>query len=159
LPNGVTDFLATGSAPLDAHGRPESGPSLHIDKRVGIDGTTQRVDIEGLGKSLTDFALDEATGMFEAAFGHSPETLPGSLIDDNRAIFQRAYLAEIDARTDPEVAKVKAAEKTPFGGARMRRGYKHLEVTIEKTAKMVIGDPPRLRDVPTEIKVTARRAP
>src|SRR5262249_6837820 len=95
--------------------------------------------------------------LFEDTFGHPPDTLPGSLIDDNRAIFQRAYIAEIDAGTDPEVAKVKAAEKTPFGGARSRRQYKHLDVTIEKTAKMVIGDPPRLRDVPTEIKIIARR--
>ena len=112
LPNGVPDFLASGSAPLDANGRPESGPSLYIDKRVGIDGTTQRVDIEGLDKSLTDFALDEASRLFEATFGHPPEKLPGSLIDDNRAIFQRAYLAEIDAGTDPNIAKIKAASLT-----------------------------------------------
>ena len=77
--------------------------------------------------------------------------------DDNKAIFQKEYLAELDLGKTSDVAKLRAAEKTPFVTARGRRGYTKIDVDIVTTKKAVVGDPPKLRDIPGTVHVVTRK--
>jgi hypothetical protein len=99
-------------------------------------------------------------------FGHPPQTLPGHLSFDNKAIFQKAYLAHLDKTvrkgTTPDANQRKAAgdaalKQTPFYEARAKRRY---DVELEDFTtweKIVYGDPPELREVPESIDVKAKK--
>lgn len=158
LPNGKSQMVMQAHVFVDGHGQPLSDPELAIDKRVAVDGTELRIDVEGIN-SLTDFVLDAVSRQFEQDFGHPPTELPGSLGDDNQAIFRRAYVSEIDKGVDPQTAASRAAAKTPFVAARARRGYIDIKVTPTGTTKVTIGDPPRVRTVPEKVRVIARKKP
>jgi uncharacterized protein (DUF1778 family) len=158
LPDGTSQMLAQAHVILDEHGRPLSGPELAIDKRVTIDGSELRIDIDGVS-SLTDFTLEAASRQFEQNFGHPPTELPGSLADDNKAIFRRAYVAELDKGATPQVAANRAASQTPFVIARVRRKYTDIEVRPSGSVRVTIGDPPRVRNVPEKVIVITRRKP
>ncbi len=58
----------------------------------------------------------------------------------------------------PDVAKQRAATKTPFVLARAKKGYTEVKVdpSIE-TIYILLGHPPRIHKVPAKIKVTARK--
>jgi hypothetical protein len=150
-------LLAQGGVSVDAHGLPEGGPDFNIDKRVERGGSEHRIDIEGV-LSLTDLALEKGCEAYEGHFGHPPTELPGTLGDDNKAIFQRAYVAEINKGVDPKTAERLAAAKTPFAQARARRGYTDLDVKVIATKNALMGIPPQMHAVPTTIHVTARKS-
>jgi hypothetical protein len=150
-------LIAQGHAHLDSSGRPLGGPDFSLDKRRTIDGSEYRIDIEGIN-SLTDFALDEAIKAFTKDFGHPPNELPGSLADDNKAIFQKEYAVQIANGATPDVAKQRAAAKTPFVIARAPKGYTNVKVDpSSETVDIVLGHPPRIHKVPATIQVTARK--
>jgi hypothetical protein len=159
LPGMPDHMIAQGHAELDSSGHPLEGPNFSIDKRRTIDGSENRIDIEGIN-SLTDYALDEAIKAFTKDFGHPPSELPGSLGDDNKAIFQKEYAVQIEDGATPDVAKQRAAAKTPFVIARTRgeRGYTNIKVDASKeTVDIVLGHPPRIHKVPATIQITARK--
>jgi hypothetical protein len=157
LPGNPNYPLVEGHARLDSSGRPLGGPDFRFDKRVDLGGGELRIDIEGI-PSLTDFALDEAIKAFTKDFGHPPSELPGSLADDNKAIFQKEYAVQIANGATPDVAKQRAAAKTPFVAARARKGYTKTEIEpFTETANIVMGHPPRVHKVPTKIHLTARK--
>jgi len=150
---------------LDGAGHPLEGPSLTLDKRVGIGGSQYRIDVEGVD-SLTEFGLDEGIQAFTKAFGHPPTELPGTLADDNLAIFQKEYAAQIAKGASPDTAKQRAAAQTPFAKARgdggkdgkRGKGYTQLQVDpSSKMVKIVVGHPPRVYEVPAGVKITARK--
>jgi hypothetical protein len=155
---GMPDHLiAQGHAHLDGSGRPLEGPNFSLDKTRVIDGSEYRIDIEGID-SLTDFALDEAIKAFTKDFGHPPSELPGSLGDDNKAIFQKEYAVQIANGARPDVAKQRAATKTPFVIARSKKRYTNVKVDpSSETIDIVLGHPPRIHKVPATIRVTARK--
>ena len=157
LPGRPDVLLVQGHALLDSAGRPLEGPYFTIDKSRKIDGSEYRIDIEGIN-SLTDFALDEAIKAFTKDFGHPPSELPGSLADDNKSIFQKEYAVQLANGAPPDVAKQRAAAKTPFVVARGKKGYTNLTVhpSVE-TVDIVLGHPPRIHKVPATIQVTARK--
>jgi hypothetical protein len=150
-------MLAQCDVSIDANGLPEGGLSFSIDKRVEHGGSEHRIDIEGI-PSLTDFALEEGSKAYEKRFGHPPTELPGSLGDDNKAIFQRAYIAEINKGVAPKEAEKLAAAETPFVQARARRGYKDLDVKVIATKSLLRGTPPQMHTVPVTIHVTMRKS-
>lgn len=157
LPGGQSLLIAQGHTQVDIHGRPTSGPDFSFDKRVQLDGSEFRVDIEGI-PSLTDWALDEGMKAFKKDFGHPPDELPGSLADDNKAIFQKEYAVQIEGGATPDAAGQRAAARTPFVAARAKKGY--TKVKVEPSAEMVNivnGHPPRVHQVPARIHVTARK--
>lgn len=160
LPNGEIHSMAFGNCPVDAAGHPVSGPQYSLSKRVTFNGEEVRVTI-GDGKtsiSLTDLAIKEGNRLFEARFGHAPTELRGTLIEDNRIIFQKAYLAELDAKVAPDLAAKNAIKKTPFGEARIRAEYDQIEVLpFKDMRKIVYGDPPTMREVPYTIEAIARK--
>jgi hypothetical protein len=160
LPNGESHNMAFGDCPVDAAGQPVSGPQYALSKRVTFNGEEVRVTI-GDGKtsiSLTDLAIKEGNRLFEARFGHAPTELRGTLIEDNRTIFQKAYLAELDAKVAPDLAAKNAIKKTPFGIARVRAEYDQIEVLpFKDMRKIVYGDPPTMREVPYTIEAIARK--
>jgi hypothetical protein len=159
---GLPDHLiAQGHAHLDGSDHPREGPNFSIDKIRVIDGSEYRIDIEGIN-SLTDFALDAAIKAFTKDFGHPPSELPGSLADDNKAIFQKEYAVQIANGATPDVAEQRAAAKTPFVIARARKGYTDVKVDPpkekpKKTVDIVLGHPPRIHKVPATVQITARK--
>lgn len=160
LPNGEPKHIGDGYVPLDANGRPESGPNFYLDKRVVADGLPSRIDFVRDGKPVpfTEYAITEANKLFERDFGHPPTELPGSLADDNREIFQRAYLAAIDDGMPADKAAVHAAENTPFVKNRRRLGFTDVHVTPSRTIDTIVyGMPPRLRQVPHGADIVARK--
>jgi hypothetical protein len=150
-------LLAQGGVSVDANGLPEGGPDFNIDKRVEHGGSEHRIDIEGI-PSLTDFTLAKGCEAFEKHFGHPPTELPGTLGDDNKAIFQRVYVSQINKGVVPKTAERLAAAETPFAQARARRGYTDLDVTVIATKNVLMGIPPQMHTVPTTIHVTARKS-
>lgn len=150
-------LLAQGHVSVDESGLPQGGPDFSIDKRVDQGGSEHRIDIEGV-PSLTDFALAEGSKAYQKHFGHPPTELPGSLGDDNKAIFQRAYIAAINKGVDPKAAEKLAAAETPFVQARARRGYKDLDVKVIATKSLLMGIPPQMHTVPVTIHVTTRKS-
>jgi hypothetical protein len=150
-------LLGQGHCMLDPKGQPLGGPDFSLDKRVKLGGSEHRVDVEGI-PSLTDFALEEANAAFAKRFGHPPTELPGSLGDDNKAIFQRKYIEEIEKGVDPKAAEQLAAAETPYVKARVKFGYKDIHVDIVSTRPVVMGVPPRTVTAPFTIHVTARKA-
>ena len=72
---------------------------------------------------------------FEQDFGHPPTELPGSLGDDSKAIFRRAYVAELDKGVDPQTAANRAPSPTPFVAARARRKYTDIEVRATRRSE------------------------
>lgn len=157
LPGRSDVLLAQGHAQLDSSGHPLEGPNFSIDKTRVIDGSEYRIDIEGID-SLTDFALDEATKAFTKDFGHPPKELPGSLANDNKAIFQKEYATQIAEGVTTEAAKQHAAAKTPFVVARVKKGYNVVEVdTSKEMVDIVLGHPPRIHAVPARIEIIARK--
>jgi hypothetical protein len=149
-------LLAQGGVSVDANGLPEGGPDFSIDKRVEHGRSQYRIDIEGI-PSLTDFTLEKGSKAYEEQFGHPPTELHGTLGDDNKTIFQRAYVAEIKKGVDPKTAERLAAAETPFAQARARRGYTDLDVKVIATKDVLMGIPPKTHTVPTTIHVTARK--
>jgi hypothetical protein len=80
------------------------------------------------------------------------------LMEDNKEIFQRAYLAELDAKVAPQQAAINAAKKTPFGRARSDAGFTEIEVKLfTQMTNIVYGNPPTIREVPDKIEVIARK--
>lgn len=157
LPGMPDHLIAQGHAELDSAGRPLEGPNFSLDKIRVIDGSEYRIDIEGIN-SLTDFALDEAIKAFTKDFGHPPSELPGSLGSDNKAIFQKEYAVQIANGATPDIAKQRAAAKTPFVIARGKKGYTNVKVDPSKeTVDILLGHPPRIHKVPATIQVTARK--
>jgi len=157
LPGMPDHLIAQGHAQLDSSGRPLGGPDFSIDKVRVINGSEYRIDIEGIN-SLTDFVLDEAIKAFTKDFGHPPSKLQGILGDDNKAIFQREYANQIAGGATIDVAKQRAAAKTPFVAARARKGYTRLDVEPSaETVNIVMGHPPRVHQVPARIEITARK--
>jgi hypothetical protein len=157
LPGRPDILLAQGHVFLDSSGRPLKGPDFTIDKSRKIDGSEVRIDIEGI-PSLTDFALDEAIKAFTKDFDHPPDALPGSLGDDNKAIFQKEYAVQTANGETPDVAKQRAAAKTPFVAARARQGYTKIEFEpFTEFVDIVMGHPPRVHKVPATIQLTARK--
>lgn len=157
LPGMPDHLIAQGHAHLDSSGRPLGGPDFSFDKRRKIDGSEYRIDIEGI-PSLTDWALDEGMKAFKKDFDHPPDELPGSLADDNKAIFQKEYAVQIASGATPDVAKQRAAAKTPFVAARAKKGYTKVEVRPStETVNIVMGHPPRVHQVPATIHLTARK--
>jgi len=157
LPGRPGHLIAQGHASLDGVGRPTEGPNFSLDKTRTVDGSEQRIDIEGI-PSLTDFALSEAIKAFTKDFGHPPTELPGSLGDDNKAIFQKEYAIQIARGATPDVAKQRAAAVTPFVTGRARKGYTQIEVRPSSVrTSIVIGHPPRVHSVPATIEITARK--
>jgi hypothetical protein len=155
-------LLGNGYVVLDAQGKPESGPSFSLDKRVTVDGLPGRIDLmEGdTAIPLTQYALTKMTAEFVKQFGHEPHELPGSLADDNKEIFQRAYLKYIDPpySRPPDEAATLAAGETPFVKNRREFGYREIEVKpYASTDKIVYGSPPRIREVPSSATIVARR--
>ncbi|HEU4731155.1 MAG TPA: hypothetical protein VFT22_24850 [Kofleriaceae bacterium] len=150
-------LLAQAHVALEADGSPRGGPDFSIDKRVEQVGSEHRIDVDGI-PSLTDFALAEGSKAYEKHFGHPPTELPGSLGDDNKAIFQREYIAAINQGVDPKAAEKLAAAKTPFVQARVRRGYKHLDVKVVAVKSLLMGVPPQMHTVPVTIHVTMRKS-
>lgn len=160
LPDGREHQMAYGQCDVDQNGRPISGPSYSLEKRVTLDGQEVRVTVgDGVTpESLTDLIIAKGNAHFEARFKHPPTEMPGLLTEDNAAIFQRAYLAELDAKVPVETAKVNAVLKTPFGVARARAKYDQVEVRPFKEMKLIVyGDPPRVREVPAKIDVIMRK--
>ncbi|HWU91566.1 MAG TPA: hypothetical protein VN253_30070, partial [Kofleriaceae bacterium] len=161
LPNGNRHIIADGAVTLDAHGHPLGGPSFVLDKDVVIEGKKIRISVgtEDAPVSLTDLALDRSSEMYKARFKHEPIELPGSLIEDNRKIFQVEYLKAIDAGASHEAAELAAIRETPFGKARIRREYTEISVDTSKEPWETIqyGTPPKPRKVPRKIEATAKK--
>ena len=160
LPNGEVEHIGDGDVPLDSHGKPTRGPDFYIDKRITYEGEPARIDLIKDGKNvpLTEFAITEASSEFKKEFGHEPTELPGSIADDNRSIFQRAYLAAIDKGKPPAEAAEAAARNTPFVKNRVRLGF--TDVRVVPTAQMdkiVYGNPPRVREAPHGAEIVARK--
>jgi hypothetical protein len=149
-------LLAEGGVEVDANGVPRGGPDFRIDKRVEQGGSEYRIDIEGIPR-LTDHVLAESSERYAKRFGHPPTELSGSLGDDNRAIFQREYIAQINEGTDPNTAEKLAAAATPFVRARKRAKYNYLKVDVKATKPLLIGIPPQMHDVPVQIHITMRK--
>lgn len=157
LPGMPDHMIAQGHAHLDRTGRPLAGPNFSFDKRRKIDGSEYRIDIEGID-SLTDFALHEGIKAFTKDFGHPPSELPGSLADDNKAIFQKEYAVQIANGATPDIAKQRAAAKTPFVIARSKKGYTDVKVDPSpETIGITLGHPPRIHKVPATIQITVRK--
>jgi hypothetical protein len=68
----------------------------------------------------TSFPSKASRLTFMKRFGHPPTELPGSLADDNKAIFQRKYVEELDKGVDPTTAEQLAAAETPYVKARAK---------------------------------------
>jgi hypothetical protein len=161
LPNGKDLIVAYGSAMLDASQRPLGGPQFVFDKRVIINGEEHRVSIvqeeSGRAVSLTDYSLDQSIRHFKARFGHAPDELSGSLIDDNRLNFQMEYLKALDGGLPAKEAQLKAAREISFGRSRIDRGYTELAVEARGEVAISYGTPSIPRKVPAEIHIVARR--
>ena len=144
---------------VDTNGHPTAGPQYGLTKKVILDGQEIRVTVGdgATSLSLTDLAIERGNDLFQARFGHPPAELRGTLIEDNKTIFQRAYLAELDAKVPPKEAAINAATKTPFGRARSDAGYQIDVEPFTEMTKIVYGDPPRVREVPNKIEVVARK--
>lgn len=84
--------------------------------------------------------------------------MPGSLADDNKAIFQRKYVEELDKGVDPTTAGQLAAAETPYVKARAKFEYKYVDVKVIATSIVMMGIPPRKVRVPSTIHVTARKS-
>jgi hypothetical protein len=149
-------LLGQAHCMLDPNGQPLHGPDFNLDKRVDIGGSEHRIDVEGI-PSLTDFALAEATVAFAKRFGHPPTELPGSLGSDNKAIFQRKYVEQLDMGVDPKTAEQRAAAETPYVKARAKFGYTDIHVDVVSRKNVMMGIPPRTVTVPFTIHVTARK--
>ncbi|MEO8700016.1 MAG: hypothetical protein ABI867_08225 [Kofleriaceae bacterium] len=150
-------ILAQGSVMVDGAGHPQGSPTYVLDKRVDLGSSEHRIDVDGV-TSLSDFALNQGNLAFEKQFGHPPSEMKGSLADDNKAIFHREYVAQIDKGVDVATAREAAARATPFAKARARLGYTNVKVTPPKTTKTItMGIPPRLVDVPVTIEITATK--
>jgi hypothetical protein len=157
LPGMPGQLLVQSHAFLDSSGRPKKGPTFTINKTRLIDGSEIRIDIEGI-PSLTEFALRKGIERFTEDFGHPPSELPGSLGDDNKAIFQKEYAMQIAKGETHDVAKDRAAAKTPFVTKRGAHGYTNVKVDPStETVDIVLGHPPRVHKVPATIQVTARK--
>ena len=160
LPDGRFHQLAFGDCPVDKGGQPISGPSYGLSKKILLDGRELRVSVgDGtVSFSLTDLAIQQGNDLFRTKFGHLPTELPGSLIEDNKAIFQKAYLAQLDAKIAPRQAAINAVRQTPFGRARNDAGYTEFEVKpFTQMTHIVYGDPPTVREVPNKIEIVARK--
>jgi hypothetical protein len=155
---GLPDHLiAQGHVRVDSSGRPLGGPDLSLDKVRVIGGAEIRIDIEGI-PSLTEFALSEAIKEFTKKFGHAPDSLPGSLGQDNKAIFQKEYAVQIANGATADIAKHRAAAVTPFVTKRAPYGYTKIEFEpFTEFVDIVMGHPPRFYKVPATIQLTARK--
>lgn len=110
---------------------------------------------------LTQYALTRMNEEFVSQFGHEPHELPGTLGDDNKEIFQRAYLKYLDLHKSKSDAASLAADETPFVKNRKSFGYRNIEVKAYSTTEKIIygnhGNPPQVREVPTSASIVARR--
>ncbi len=160
LPSGRSTIIAYGSALLDAHGQPTSGPGFVFEKGATVDHVRGKVQVyDGERRlSLSDLALDEATKRFQVDFGHPPETLPGSLADENKANFQREYIKAIRSGTMPETAKQIAIRQISFGRVRVERGYDDFTIVLGNKGPVDLGDGFGVQQVPLTIDVVARRS-
>lgn len=164
VPTGLNEphLLVYAYAQLQ-NGKPIEGPEFGIENRSTVADIEWRVTMHKGGKSikLTEFALDEASRRFERRFGHAPQTLSGDLAFENKTIFQKAYIAEIDKmqmqrqRVDKKAAAEAALKQTPFYAARATRNYDVTLDAIKSWEQMPYGNPPALRDVPKDIHVIA----
>lgn len=161
LPNGRKQIIAHGTAELGANGKPLHGPEFLFDKRVTLGGKELRITVgdqaSGKSVSLSDLALDRATELFKARYGHAPDDLPGSLAFENKANFQNEYIKALDRGLPPNEAEVAAVKNISFGRARLERGYTDISVTTSGTEDIMYGDPRTSRSVPKNIDVKARR--
>jgi hypothetical protein len=161
LPNGERRFIAEGAVDLDTHGRPLGGPTFVLNKDTEIGGKQFRISIgtEDAPVSLTELALDRVIDMYKARFKHAPAELSGSLVDDNRKIFQIEYLKAIDNSASHEAAERAAFAATPFGRARIERKYTDITIDTSKEPWETVqyGAPPKPRKVPRKIEATVKR--
>ena len=158
IPNGDARMVIEAFAPVDALGQPNGELEFNLSNEVRVDSRTQRVKVQDEGR-LTDLAIRAVSDRYRGTFGSDPDNLDGSLAFDNKALFQRAYAEIVHAspKIAPEVAALAAIKRTPFGEARVRAKYDQFEVRTAGTESIVIGDPPRVQEVPANITVNARR--
>jgi hypothetical protein len=157
LPNGKMHNIATGDVTLGPDGKPKGGPTLFIDKRVTIDGVEYRVSVgtdDGKSLKFSDWVLERLVSKFVEQYKVAPENLSGSLVDDNRAVFQRKLLEYLDLELDRGAAMKMAAAATPFGIARVALDYTEFEVRpSDEEVEIPYGNPPRPRSVPARVYV------
>jgi hypothetical protein len=157
-----TTFIGVRNARLE-NGKPIEGPAFGIDNRSIVTDVEWRVTLHKGGEpiKLTDFAIDEASRRFEQRFGHPPRTLSGDLAFENKLIFQKAYIAEIERmRTKHQMVDKKSAaeaalKQTPFYAARIKRNYDVTLDPIKSWEQIPYGDPPVLRDAPKDVHVNS----
>jgi hypothetical protein len=137
-------------------GVPEArGYNMSLDKKKAKLGDRE-VALK-TGFSITEVALDLVDELFQADFRRVPRATHGGLEQDNLVLFQRAY-AEAErasgGRLDEDQLAQIAIKKTPFGRARIARGYTRFEIDLVMDFVEVGGD---FREVPAQVNVVAYR--
>ena len=141
------------------NGQPAKGAQLEflLNDKVRKNFRDMRLRLEG-AEPLTEYAVREATERFRARFKQEPG-LGGSMVEDNKANFQRAY-GEIRLR-EPKLSAQEVAQKavmaTAYGRARGAMGY---DISVVPSADMTViiaGDPPRPVEVPASVSANATK--
>lgn len=159
-PTGNELLVGNAGVLMDDNGRPV-GPTFVLDNRFkhnGVDHKVRIVDDGGKGVSLTALALDEGMKAFKEAFGYEVENLGGSLADDNKLNFQRAFYEAEQKGLPSAEAKLSSIRKISYGKHRAARGFDDFQVKIsDERVEVDIGDPYGKQMVPKTIHVDARK--
>ena len=160
-PDGAARRWGTATIPLDEHGLPLSGPILELDATLYLDADATRMVIKDGDASVpaTEYALERTENFYKKRFGSSPQSLDGDLAAQNKLNFQREWFALISKGVSVDEAPRLAVAKISFGKHRAQRGYDQFDVHIAGQMEEVdLGPPFGKQQVPTGIKVTARKA-
>ncbi|MBK7074345.1 MAG: hypothetical protein IPH44_18780 [Myxococcales bacterium] len=141
-------------------GRPQGGPVLNIDASLYGDSQVTKMEIFAgdVRVSATDYALNQATTFYKRRFGVEPESFEGHLGAENKLNFQREWYRLTSAGMGSDEAAKRAAGAISFGRHRASRGYDEFHVDFLGLPEEVdLGPPYGMREVPTGIRITARK--
>ncbi|MBG0562871.1 phage tail protein [Actinoplanes aureus] len=155
LPGGSA-LWGLASVPMRADGTPDpKGPTMGLYKNsVSHQGKTYSLAIKG----ITSIALDLVNARYRETFGRDPETLGGSLQEDNLKHFQKEwYKAQLAMPGAGSEAWAQVAiRKVSFGSHREAVGYANFTIELGGLESVdVEGFGKQL--VPGSVSATARK--
>lgn len=111
------------------------------------------------GFGITNEILKRSIQIFADDHGAPPEFLNGTIVKKNLANFQKEYakLKAASPQVSDDEAAVQAIKDISFGRERMKLGYSDIKVDASGKTNVIV-DGQELNDVPTRVKITAKRS-
>ncbi|WP_141215695.1 RHS repeat-associated core domain-containing protein, partial [Hahella sp. CCB-MM4] len=149
--DGPDDMLELASATVDAEAE---SLQFYINNRFN-----RGIVLKGEGFTTTNEILTRSIDIYTDTYGKPPKSLDGTIIKKNLQNFQKEYHAAREiANNEIQDSELytDAIKKISFGRERVNLGYDDFEVTAWDKKDVII-DGEVFKDVPTKVKITAKK--